>query len=174
MAWIIDTWIEPESFKPKGDFHRASSKISAKPATIREVGIENFVGRKVISACWCLGSYGMGGPGFAGVGFEKTRERPCEWLVLCLWGATEWLRVNGGWDSFEDEVDGLVLKRAKIKDRSCRLAIGPYILSVSESAKARRKDLRGGRLEQPAGESLLDAFVVVPVKSEDLLPQLVV
>jgi hypothetical protein len=47
----------------------------------------------------------MGGPGFVGFQLEQTPQYPSEWLVLRLWGATNWLRLDG------ESLDGLESRR---------------------------------------------------------------
>jgi hypothetical protein len=41
----------------------------------------------------------MGGPGFGGFLLSRTRDYPREWLVLVLWGADNWLLLDGRWVS---------------------------------------------------------------------------
>lgn len=65
------------------------------PPTLRELTIKRIVGRTIYSTSPYLGSYGMGGPGFFGLGLKKTTKYPEEWLVLTAWAAAEWLLVNG-------------------------------------------------------------------------------
>ena len=67
------------------------------PKTLREVGVTRVVGRRVIDWSESLGSYGMGGPGFFGLRLAATREYPEEWLALRLWGADNWLLLDGQW-----------------------------------------------------------------------------
>jgi hypothetical protein len=50
----------------------------------------------------------MGGPGFVGFQLKQTPQYPCEWLVLRLWSATGWLRLDGEpLDKFESRREGL-------------------------------------------------------------------
>jgi hypothetical protein len=49
----------------------------------------DYIGQRVLAVVTCLGSYGMGGPGFFGVRFRKG------WIVYRLWGADGWLTLNG-------------------------------------------------------------------------------
>jgi len=65
------------------------------PKTLREVGINRIIGRKITRWTPDLGSYGMGGCGLFGVRLSKTPEFPEEWLILMLWGAPDWLLVDG-------------------------------------------------------------------------------
>jgi len=42
----------------------------------------------------CLGSYGMGGPGFVGIRL-RPRTGPRLWVVFTIWAAAEWLTLDG-------------------------------------------------------------------------------
>jgi len=64
------------------------------PSTLREVGIERLLNRRIIK--WSSkGSYGMGGPGFFGILLESKKPYQKEWLVLPLWGSAGWLLLDG-------------------------------------------------------------------------------
>jgi len=52
-----------------------------------------FRGRKVVAVHVCLGSYGMGGPGFLGFRVHTSHGR--RWMVYRLWSAAEWLLLDG-------------------------------------------------------------------------------
>ena len=54
------------------------------------VSADQVIGRKVSSIITHLGSYGMGGPGFFGLGLGSD-----EGLVIAIWGASRWTHVNG-------------------------------------------------------------------------------
>ena len=65
------------------------------PKTMREVGINRIIGRIITRWTPDLGSYGMGGCGLFGACLSQTPEFPEEWLILMLWGAPDWLLVDG-------------------------------------------------------------------------------
>lgn len=65
------------------------------PKTLREVGISRIIGRKITRWSPDVGSYGMGGCGLFGARLSETSEFPEEWLILRLWGAPDWLVVDG-------------------------------------------------------------------------------
>lgn len=67
------------------------------PKTLRELGSERALNRKILSWMNHDGTYGMGGPGFFSLELEKTETFPKEKLTLCLWGACEWLLLDGRW-----------------------------------------------------------------------------
>jgi hypothetical protein len=67
------------------------------PETMREVDIIRITDRWVRGWSANLGSYGMGGPGFFGLKLADTGDYPEEWLVLRLWGACNWLLLDGQW-----------------------------------------------------------------------------
>ncbi len=50
---------------------------------------DKLIGRTVLEISDHVGSYGMGGPGFFGLRFDK------EWLVVAIWGADEWITAEG-------------------------------------------------------------------------------
>lgn len=68
-----------------------------RPTTLRTLGVDRIVGREIIKWDQSLGTYGMGGPGFAGMLLSKTHSSPEEWLILTLWGADNWLLLDGRW-----------------------------------------------------------------------------
>ncbi len=63
----------------------------------KNIDFSSLVGRKIIDFSPHCGTYGQGGPGFAGFKLEALRDQPEEWLILCIWGAPSWLTVNGQW-----------------------------------------------------------------------------
>lgn len=63
-----------------------------RPLNVREFGLENFKNSKIVDFCPHLGTYGMGGPGFAGFKLEGAfGER---WLVYCIWSAGEHILLD--------------------------------------------------------------------------------
>ena len=54
-------------------------------------------GRTVYDVTYIAGSYGMGGYGFLGLKLESNDLRSEEWLVCTLFGAENWINVNGNW-----------------------------------------------------------------------------
>lgn len=67
------------------------------PTLFEKGGIKRIVGRTILDCNKYLGSYGMGGPGFFGLKLEKKGRFREEWLVLTMWGATEWLLIDNLW-----------------------------------------------------------------------------
>lgn len=63
-------------------------RFARRPATL--YGLQScYIGQTVRAVATCLGSYGMGGPGFLGLRF------PNGWIVYRLWNAAGWLTLNG-------------------------------------------------------------------------------
>lgn len=93
--WLIKGWVESPKFT---HFHYAPEKdetvVLGKPKTINEVGAKMIVGHKIIKYCQCLGSYGMGGPGFFGLLLENT-EGNREYLVYAVWASGEYILLDG-------------------------------------------------------------------------------
>lgn len=50
---------------------------------------EQVVGRQVDEILTHVGTYGMGGPGYFGLRLGE------EWLVVAIWGASEWIVADG-------------------------------------------------------------------------------
>jgi hypothetical protein len=68
---------------------RSDSKIiPARPSEIATP--ESVIGAVVEEISMRCGTYGMGGPGFAGLRIGTDR-----WLILTLWGAANWLQIDG-------------------------------------------------------------------------------
>ena len=63
-------------------------RFARTPATLH-AHQSNYIGQSVRRVATCLGSYGMGGPGFIGLQFRNG------WIVYRLWGAAGWLTLNG-------------------------------------------------------------------------------
>jgi hypothetical protein len=89
-----------------GDFaNNRPFKLGKKlPRLMQKGGPKRVEGRLITDACNHLGSYGMGGPGFFGIELDKKGRYPKEWLVLTIWGADEWLRVNNKWLACSSEL----------------------------------------------------------------------
>ncbi len=63
-----------------------------KPLNLRQFGAERLKDCRIIDFCPYLGTYGMGGPGFAG--FKIQVEDTCMWLVYCIWAANEHILLD--------------------------------------------------------------------------------
>jgi len=84
--------------------------VSFKPPPLDPTKV---IGREIVGWIPYAGMYGMGGPGFVGFNLKD------EWLVVAVWGAAEWMRLDGrllqdifsekygrdpGWNSEPEEV----------------------------------------------------------------------
>lgn len=122
---------------------------------------ERIVGRRIAEWSAYCGTYGMGGPGFFGLRVEATSDYPEEWLILRLWGAPDWLNVNGRWleanpgqysaenrplhsnfanakwDEFSALVCGKSITGFELKRSSFTLAVGETLISLSEDPSTR-------------------------------------
>lgn len=117
--------------------------------TLREVGFERILGREIIAWSEYLGSYGMGGPGFFGVKLGKKGDFSEEWLVLILWGAIDWLILDGkSLRTIKDEIPikivGARIIETVIKQKSTVLFI--------------KKDSKKYKLEIPENKMLLPKY----------------
>jgi hypothetical protein len=193
---IIKTHLMPEDFEPDGQFHLPEK--GPVPPTLRKVGIKNLLNRKVFMTKTNLGTYGMGGPGFLGFGLEKTSLRPCEWLVLRLWGAADWLLYDSKpfdpyeWppkasNHFEKSLEGCTFFKANINrksfdfyfENSNRYCGNPrHILEMpidqTNTGSGPIDIYIGVKRNWPAKASLLDAFIIAEVKDETKFPTLIV
>ena len=68
-------------------------RFARKPRRIADLPDDTYCGCIVDETCSGLGSYGQGGPGFFGLKCRKGSES--FWLVFTLWGAVEWLTLDG-------------------------------------------------------------------------------
>lgn len=183
---IIKTFMAPRKWKSRGGFDLPSKGPIPKP--IREYETSVFLNRKVFYASCHLGSYGMGGPGFLGLGLSKTADREPEFLVLRLWGADNWVHFDGkiidnhpdqgekyGNDKFCETVKDQILTSIDMQDKTCVLKIGDHVMEYRLDAKERPPLAGSGALRDLLpDESLLDAWIVCPVESEERFPILVV
>ena len=60
-----------------------------RPFVPPPISAEQVIGRTVEEICPCIGTYGMGGPGFFGL------RLGAEWLVIAVWGAGDWMTARG-------------------------------------------------------------------------------
>lgn len=63
-----------------------------KPLTLGQFGLEKLRNSKVIDFSPCLGTYGMGGPGFVGLKIEG--DFGIRWIVYCIWMAGEHILLD--------------------------------------------------------------------------------
>lgn len=62
------------------------------PKTINDFGVSNFVGSKVLEVSTCLGTYGMGGPGFFGLLCDTMQGH--FWLTFTVWCSGEYILLD--------------------------------------------------------------------------------
>ncbi|MEW6279720.1 MAG: hypothetical protein AB1758_13920 [Candidatus Eremiobacterota bacterium] len=136
---------------------------------------DRVVGRRVLQVTFCAGSYGMGGPGFLGLRLDSG-----EWLVCTLWGAEDWITVNGqwlgchpaqyqqqrplhgeSWDDFAPLVLGREIASFACSERACALRVGDALLEITDDPADRPLFFgsREPRQLQP-GEDLRQAWVL--------------
>ncbi len=64
----------------------SAEMVDFEPQPLRAADV---VGRVIDEITACAGTYGMGGPGFFGLRLGE------EWLMIAIWGAGDWLQVDG-------------------------------------------------------------------------------
>lgn len=148
---------------------------------------ERILGRVVSDWSPYCGTYGQGGPGFIGFKLKATDKYPEEWLILCIWGAGDWLTVNGRWldahiDQHQiqrplfagwggknswDELKPLVvdqpIKEFDVQKRSMRFRIGGAAFSLSEDSSERPPYPACGPREVGKDDDLRAAWILSPV-----------
>ena len=149
---LIRTWEIPKNWDPPMPFELPRKRVI--PPTLKKTGITRILNRRVLDVCECLGSYGMGGPGFFGIKLEKSKKYPEEWLVLRLWGADNWLHFNGqiidchpeqkkdfkpyGADNVKIILLANTIKSAVVKVKSCIFKFGNgHVLELKYNPKTR-------------------------------------
>jgi len=70
----------------RGAFGPSGQLISFVPNAL---SAEQVTEREVDEISTCIGTYGMGGPGYFGLRLGE------EWLVIAVWGAGEWILADG-------------------------------------------------------------------------------
>jgi len=76
----------PIPVEEQGNFGPSGHLVPFRP---RKLNPADVLGRRIEEVSTCVGTYGMGGPGFFGLRLGR------EWLVISIWGAAEWIHVNG-------------------------------------------------------------------------------
>jgi hypothetical protein len=68
-------------------------RFARKPRRVADLPQEVWQDCLIVDSSSYLGSYGMGGPGFFGLKCRKGLRS--FWIVFVLWGAAEWLTLDG-------------------------------------------------------------------------------
>lgn len=68
-------------------------RFARRPKRLADIETIEFRGASVTRTCTCLGSYGMGGPGFVGLKLKLSNGRRV-WIVFTVWAAAGWLTVS--------------------------------------------------------------------------------
>ncbi len=122
-------------------FHYIANKNEAimlgKPLFIEEFGLEQIKGSKIIDISTCLGTYGMGGPGFFGLKLEGVFG--IRWLVYCIWAAGQHILLDGKvlecHPDYEDkykpwiESDNWAESLNKLKDKIVGMSIDKIVMN---------------------------------------------
>lgn len=143
------------------------------PKTIEKLGVGRILNRRIISWSNRIGSYGMGGYGFFGLEMAPEKSRPKEWLILTIFGASEWLLLDGAWMEANPNqhhmqrplyiihqfLPGDKLPGIKIEDRVSDCLVGAIIedavITKKESKIFLKKDSNKHLLELPEDTSRL-------------------
>ena len=156
------------------------------PLTLRTAGVERVLDRTIRGWTSCDGTYGMGGPGFFSLELEKHKAYRKERLCLCLWGATEWLLIDGNWfasppnqydqqtpqfsnyageswDYISDRIVGEKIEKFELNRNSFKLILGNSVC-IELPEDTTKLSVHGGSMEQRIwceSEDVLDAWVLV-------------
>lgn len=68
-------------------------RFARRPLRLADADRNTLIGAEVLQTDHLLGSYGMGGPGFAGIRVRR-RDGSSIWIVFTIWGAATWLTLN--------------------------------------------------------------------------------
>jgi hypothetical protein len=68
-------------------------RFARRPRRLVDVPGGEWLHSRIVNTCPCLGSYGMGGPGF--LGLECRQHGKTFWIVFTLWTADSWLTLDG-------------------------------------------------------------------------------
>jgi len=147
---------------------------------------ERIVNRSIIEFSAFCGTYGQGGPGFFGLKLAAANEYPEEWLLLIIYGACDWVTVNGEWleahpkqyyikrpltshfsnqmwDDFSPLIIGQKIDSLIINKKSMTLMINSVTVSIDEDP-SKRPGYPGNnkpRILFPK-EDLRDALIIAP------------
>jgi hypothetical protein len=106
-------------------------RFSRAPRRLADVDPAWLAGATVVRTDTNLGSYGMGGPGFAGIEL-KTANGATTWVVFTLWGASHWLTLENL--RALDDLAGAAFASARIDRDGARIeftsARGPAALEL--------------------------------------------
>ena len=178
---IIKSLMFPQGWEPDpGDQpfavpYKSDPKL-LPPPTLRELGVERVIGRRIAWATCHWGTYGMGGSGFVALIMEPTSGYPQEALCLTLWGADTWLHLDDkiidnafnksipawGYEAFEKAVEGKFIRTFDIQDKSCSMMLDTHVLELKEDPHTRPRYPGGdkGLHELAPQDSLWDAWVI--------------
>ena len=79
---------DPERPIPKEKHGAVGPSAELTSYVPKILALADIVDREVQELSTILGTYGMGGPGFLGLKMDD------EWLVIAIWGASEWVTVD--------------------------------------------------------------------------------
>ena len=185
---IIPTWEFPKNWENSGGSSFEVPSEGPIPPTLRDVrgGYQRILNRTITEVCNCMGTYGMGGPGFFGLKLEKLPKKyPEEWLVLRLWGADNWLHYNNKIldchpnqhkdfktvikpDSYYTEIQkiydktfiGKKITSAIIRNKSCRFSLGRNKLEIKEDPVSRPPCAGSGEFRDLKDCNVLDCWII--------------
>lgn len=178
--WLKEGWVESPDFV---DFlyepEEGETVVLGKPKTIVEVGPESIVGNKIIKYSGCLGSYGMGGPGFFGLLLENSDGKR-EYIIYAVWASGEYILMDGrvieahadyneqfhpwvsqwanegveNWDDLSTAIEGAVIESVELLDNKF------CIIIRKDNASYKMEFFRNDDRLPPngSGESRKDAF----------------
>lgn len=93
LEWTSKGWIEDKFFRDFQYYPKTEETIILnKPNTLLDIEIQNLIGMQILDYSTCLGSYGMGGPGFFGLLIE--RDGILEYIVYAVWASDQYIMMD--------------------------------------------------------------------------------
>ncbi|MDO8668936.1 MAG: hypothetical protein Q7K65_01445 [Candidatus Buchananbacteria bacterium] len=146
---------------------------------------KRVIGREIIEWSGYCGTYGQGGPGFLGFRLRKTFRYREEWLILRIWGATNWILVNDmwlaanpdqynvqiplysnhykkEWDHFSEMVIGKRIETFNVQEKTMLITVGSAVLSLGDDPAKRPRYFTGGLRELEKTDDLKEAWILSP------------
>ena len=160
---IVLCWIFPDNFS---GYSGETPDPKDCPPTLRQLGLERVINRRVELVSIYFGTYGQGGCGFFGLKLEKTDKYPAEFIVLTLWGSENWVHFNDAilaksdFQEFKKSVENNRILEFDVQDKQWKMVLSNGgILEVKPDPHTRPLDGFKNLRKLAVNDSLWDAWV---------------